>query len=74
MAQQTKVKLSQSKLELEGVQVTLTVHVGDWVRSVAISPVDYKIFKKWDEIYAEKVIESIVNNIEHELDTTRKSE
>ena len=67
MAQQSKVELTHPKLEIEGVQVTFTVHIGDWVKRVAISPIDYKVFKRWSEIYADKVVDSIVKDIEHQL-------
>ena len=67
MAKATTVKLTQSKLELEGVQVTFRVNVGDWTKYVAISPIDYEVFKKWDSIYGPKIIDSVVKAIEHEL-------
>lgn len=72
MAQQTSVKLSQDKLDLEGVQITFTVHIGDWVKQVAISPIDYKVFKRWHEVYGERVVESIVRDIEYQLAKDRK--
>ncbi len=68
MAEQTTVKLTESKLELNGVQVTLRIQIGDWVKSVAISPINYDIFKKWHTIYAPRVIESIVKDIEYSLE------
>ena len=72
MAEQTKVELTKSKLDMYGVQVTVTVHIGDWVKRVAISPIDYSTFKKWNEIYSDKVHESIVKQIEHELTTPKE--
>ncbi len=68
MAEQITVKLTESKLLLEGVQVTFRVQIGDWVKSVAISPIDYEVFKKWPTVYAPRVIESIIENIEHSLE------
>ena len=67
MAEQTTVKLTKDKLDLEGVKVNFTVYIGDWRRSVSISPIDYKVFKKWHEVYAKTVIESIVKSIEQSL-------
>jgi hypothetical protein len=67
MAKSIKIQLTPRKLELSGVQVTLTVTVDDWRRTVAISPVDYKVFKEWDEIYAKYIIDSIVEQMEHEM-------
>lgn len=67
MAESHKVQLTQPKLELEGVQVTFRINIGDWTKYVAISPIDYEVFKKWDKIYAPKVIESIVKDIEYQL-------
>lgn len=67
MAEQTKIKLTQSKLDLYGVQVTVSVHIGDWSNYVAISPTDYKVFKKWTKIYSDHVIDSIVKSIEQDL-------
>lgn len=67
MARQTIVRLTNSDLDMLGVQVTIMVHVGEWSKYVAISPVDYEVFKKWPEIYANKVISSIVESIESEL-------
>ncbi len=67
MAEQIKVQLTDSKLEFEGVQVTMIVYIGDWRKTVSISPVDYKVFKKWHKIYAPRVIESIVKDIEYNL-------
>lgn len=68
MAEQTKVKLTKDKLALEGVQVNITIFAGDWRRSVAISPISYEVFKRWDEIYAKTVIDSMVRQIEYELE------
>lgn len=67
MAQQAKVRLTRSKLDVYGVQVTVRIDIGDWRRSVAISPIDYETFKKWRDIYSETVHESIVKSIEHEI-------
>ncbi len=67
MAQQSKVKLTTSKLELEGVQVTFRVNIGDWTKYIAISPIDYEVFKRWDEIYAPMVINSICKDIEYAI-------
>lgn len=67
MAEQSKVELTQSKLDLEGVQVTMTVRVGDWIKQVAISPVDMRTFEAWHEIYALEVVESIVKEIKHAI-------
>lgn len=67
MAQQAKVQLTQSKLDMYGVQVTVRIDIGGWTRSVAISPIDYELFKKWREIYSETVHESMVKSIEHEI-------
>ena len=67
MAEQSKIELTQSKLDLEGVQVTMTVHVGDWVKSVSISPIDMKVFERWAEIYAPRVVKSIVKDIKYNL-------
>lgn len=69
MAQQTKVELTKSKLELEGVQVTFKVQIGDWRYQYMISPVDYAVFARWDKIYAQKVITNILRQIEYELAT-----
>lgn len=68
MAEQTKVKLTKDKLAIEGIQVNVIIFAGDWRRSVAISPISYEVFKKWDKIYAKIVIDSMVRQIEHELD------
>jgi len=74
MAKQDKVALTQSKLLLDGVQVTFTVNIGDWRKSVAISPIDYTVFKKWDKVYADYVVQSIVKHIEHELAASLKAQ
>lgn len=65
--EQTKVELTQSKLDLYGVQVTFTINVGDWRRTVAISPISYEVFKRWEEIYSDNVIKSMVKQIDSEI-------
>lgn len=67
MARQSKVGLTKSQLDMRGVQVTIMVHIGEWSKYVAISPVNYEVFKQWPEIYADRVISSIVSSIENEL-------
>lgn len=66
MGKQVKVELTQSLINLEGVQVTVNVTIGDWRKSVSISPIDYEAFKRWHEIYAEHVVASIVKQIEYD--------
>lgn len=63
----TEPKLTKSKLELKGVQVTLTARVGDWRREFSVSPLDYRVFKQWATIYAPRAVESVVKAVEHEL-------
>lgn len=67
MATSTKKGLTLADLDINGVQVTVSVKVGDYSKYVAISPLNYEIFKKWDKIYAPRVVRSIVREIEHEL-------
>lgn len=65
------MKLTKDKLELEGIQVTFKVQIGDWRHQYMISPVDYAVFTRWDQIYARKVITSILKQIEWEIESNQ---
>lgn len=72
MAKIEKIVITPSKLELEGLQVTVTVRAGDWWKSVSISPIDYNTFKNWHKTYAPKIVESVCKQIEYELKENRR--
>ena len=58
-------ELTKSKIEFEGVQVTFEIRIGDWHRRQTISPIDYEIFKKWNEIYGSKIVENLCKDIDY---------
>jgi hypothetical protein len=72
MAIRTTVNLTKEKLELNGVRMTVRVTVGDWVRSVSVSPISYEMFEK--NPYLEKVHKDIVKQMQYELHNPPKKE
>lgn len=57
-------KLTKEKLDLEGVVLSVEVHIGDWWRAITIGQ-DYKDFKK--KLHYAKIHDQIEKDIEYAL-------
>jgi hypothetical protein len=73
MSKQTRIKLTQSKLDLYGVQVTVRITIGDWTHFIAISPIDYAVFESWHKIYAPQIVDSLLRSIDEAVGATNDS-